>query len=73
MTFHPRERGSARPGLGRRDFLRASLLTTISAGSLGSLLAACGGASLVLVLSGLMLALMAYYLVSTHRASRQVS
>jgi spermidine/putrescine transport system substrate-binding protein len=43
MTFHPRERGSAGPGLGRRDFLRASLLTTISAGSLGSLLAACGG------------------------------
>jgi spermidine/putrescine transport system permease protein len=31
------------------------------------------GASLVLVLSGLMLALMAYYLVSTHRASREVS
>jgi spermidine/putrescine transport system permease protein len=31
------------------------------------------GAALVLVLSGLMLALMAYYLVSTHRASREVS
>jgi spermidine/putrescine transport system permease protein len=31
------------------------------------------GAALVLLLSGMMLALMAYYLVSTHRASREVS
>jgi spermidine/putrescine transport system permease protein len=31
------------------------------------------GAALVLLLSGMLLVLMAYYLVSTHRASREVS